>query len=95
MIQAVNQPCDPTPEEIAQRCAEIQANWTPQEHRSRRIGNVSLTRFDAPGVEAAARSLLEAKLSQHRERQSRKTKAAIDRPKSIRQSVRVVEGVET
>lgn len=31
----MNQPTDPTPEEIRQRCLEIQAGWTPEQRSSR------------------------------------------------------------
>ncbi len=34
-----NRPIDPTPEEIRERCLEIQAEWTEDERRKRVVGS--------------------------------------------------------
>lgn len=41
------QPGDPTPEEISERCAEIQAGWTPEECSRRWVGRSGLRRVPA------------------------------------------------
>ena len=40
---------DPTPEEIAERCAEIRAEWPDGEEERRLVGNVAAPRWTIPG----------------------------------------------
>lgn len=53
-----DQECDPTPEEIAERCAEVQAGWPPGEAELRRLGTrgarvsrEDLLRYEIPVVQ--------------------------------------------
>lgn len=57
----------PTPDEIAERCAEIQATWTEAERQARLNPRVSHPFYD-PYAERNARLALDARLSQERER---------------------------
>jgi hypothetical protein len=58
---------DPSPEEIAERCAEIQSRWSESERRSRLVGSVCLTKHRADGVEAVARAEMDQRLARQRE----------------------------
>ena len=40
-LETVSKIIDPTPEEIRQRCAEIQAGWTEQQHEERIRGGLA------------------------------------------------------
>lgn len=57
---------DPTPQEIAAACAEIQATWTPTVRESRRRGDHTSV-YEAPGVEAKARLTMELRLGRVRD----------------------------
>lgn len=41
-------PADPTPEEIAEVCAEIQAGWSPEERERRVQGSFRVSSWEAP-----------------------------------------------
>jgi hypothetical protein len=43
-VRVVKGNVDPTPEEIAARCAEIQAGWTPEEMSRRWVGRAGIRR---------------------------------------------------
>ncbi len=53
----------PTPDEIAEKCLEIQATWSEQErlYRQRRAVPLSL-RFDPEAVRCQAKAAIDAKL---------------------------------
>jgi hypothetical protein len=46
-VRVVKGNIDPTPEEIAARCAEIQAGWTPEEMSRRWVGRSGIRRCPA------------------------------------------------
>lgn len=46
-VRIVKGNVDPTPEEIAARCAEIQASWTPEEMSRRWVGRAGIRRCPA------------------------------------------------
>lgn len=46
-VRIVKGNVDPTPEEIAARCAEIQASWTPEEMSRRWVGRSGIRRCPA------------------------------------------------
>ena len=68
MIQAVRPVSDPSPEEIAAACLEIQAGWSESERRSRLNGTICLLKHEADGVERAALMGIGEKLAKRRER---------------------------
>jgi hypothetical protein len=57
----------PTPEEIAERCAEIQRGWSDTERLSRRRCSPGASYYD-PAVEQMARFELDHRLAKRRER---------------------------
>jgi hypothetical protein len=59
---------EPTAEQIADACAEIQRGWSPAERRSRATGSVSLTKFRSDGVKQAARVELDHSLAMKRQK---------------------------
>lgn len=43
---------EPTPEEIRQRCAEIQSEWSPAEERNRRVVQFEPARIPCVSLQA-------------------------------------------
>jgi hypothetical protein len=57
----------PTQEQIAERCAEIQATWTEADRLARKQARVTHPYYD-PHCERNARAALNARLSSEREK---------------------------
>jgi len=55
---------DPTPDEIAERAAEIRAGWSPDEHIKRRsmsIGTAKMTLDESQAIIARAKAAIAAR----------------------------------